>query len=107
METIAAKIKSMVLNYGPNVLYAIGIVVVGMWLARLISRIAEKAMSKSRVDLVLVMFAKTLIYYGLTIDESILFVTPSCSDLFVAGGYIRQSLYVLSGAKQDIRDANK
>ncbi|MFH1073568.1 MAG: mechanosensitive ion channel domain-containing protein [Candidatus Firestonebacteria bacterium] len=54
-------------KYGPNLLFAVVIIVVGLWFARVISKIAGAAMVKTKVNEMLVSFTKTLIYYAMVV----------------------------------------
>lgn len=62
MENVLDKLVEYLSIYGIKVLAAIIIFVVGRWLAKLISKIVAKIMIKSKVDPLLVNFAKNLIY---------------------------------------------
>jgi small conductance mechanosensitive channel len=48
-----------------NLLYALVIIVVGRWTARLIARLIEKAMVKSKIDPTLASFTRSLAYIGM------------------------------------------
>ena len=65
------KILGFLIQYGINLLAAILIFVIGKWVARLLSRLSEKAMMKSKVNETLASFAKNLIYYGILIFVAI------------------------------------
>ncbi len=59
------KISGYVIQYGFGFLSAILIFLIGKWLARFVSDMADKAMVKSKVNPTLASFSKTLMYYGL------------------------------------------
>ena len=61
------KILNYVVQFGINLLAAIVIFVVGKWIAGLLSRLFEKAMTKSKVNKTLASFAKNIIYYGILV----------------------------------------
>ena len=67
MENIAEKIYEFLAVYGLRVLAAIIIFVVGRWLAKLVSKLLGKAMTKAKVDLVLSIFVQNLCYIALLI----------------------------------------
>ena len=53
------------ISYGMNVLAAILIVLIGKWIARIVSNIAERAMSGGKLNKTLVTFGKNIVYYGI------------------------------------------
>ena len=64
-------LKKYALQYGLNILAALLIFIVGKWIARISSRLAEQAMVKSKVNRTIASFAKTLVYFGLMTIVSI------------------------------------
>lgn len=67
MQTLAESIKTFILTRGPEFLVAALILVIGIWLARAISNIAEKALLKSKVSQTLAAFIKNITYYAIII----------------------------------------
>ena len=68
METISTdKLVELIQSYGLPLIWAIVVFVVGRIIARLISNIVAKMMTKGRVDETLVKFSKNIIYVALMI----------------------------------------
>jgi small conductance mechanosensitive channel len=67
MEETLNKIGEYAALYGLQLLYAVGIFLIGRWLAKVISNFVEKMMIKSKFDLALIGFFKNLIYSGLLV----------------------------------------
>lgn len=65
-ELLLSLYKYLAAN-GINVLYAVIIFVVGRWVAKLISGLVEKAMTKAKIDAILHKFVKNIVYLGLLI----------------------------------------
>ncbi|MBN1787513.1 MAG: mechanosensitive ion channel [Sedimentisphaerales bacterium] len=65
MEDVVTKIYEYLATYGLQVLAAIVIFVVGRWLAKVISNILGKVMTKAKVDKMLVNFLQHLCYVAL------------------------------------------
>ena len=63
--TIAAKANSLALEYGPRVIAAIVILVLGWFLARLVTGGVRRALARSRVDPTLANFLASLTYFAL------------------------------------------
>ena len=63
MDNIVETIQTFLLTSGVKLLGAIAIFVIGRWLAGVISRGAEKALTRTGTDKSLTGFAKTLVYY--------------------------------------------
>ena len=61
------KINTMLATYGLKLIGAIIIFLVGKWLAKIIANFVEKAMKKTKVDLIIVKFVKSLTYVVLLI----------------------------------------
>lgn len=61
------KIYGYVVQYGLSLLMAILIFIIGKWVARLLSRIIETALAKSKVDSTLTSFVKNMSYYVILI----------------------------------------
>lgn len=67
MEDVADKIYEYLATYGLSVLAAAVIFFVGRWLAKLISKLVGKGMTKAKVDKTLVIFGQNLCYTALLI----------------------------------------
>jgi len=67
MQNILDKIVPYLITYGTTFVYAILIFIIGKWVARLVSKMAGKAMAKSKLNETLASFLKNIIYYVLLI----------------------------------------
>ena len=67
MPQVLEKIYGYLVQYGLNVLGAIVILIVGKWIARICSRLVEKAMVKSKVNKTLAVFTKNIVYFGVLV----------------------------------------
>ncbi len=67
MENIVAKIWELLTIYGLKVVAAIAVLIVGRWVAKGLSGVAEKIMNKRQVDPTIVSFVAHLIYIALLI----------------------------------------
>lgn len=67
MQSALDKVYGYVVQYGLSFLAAILIFIIGKWVARLVSRLIEKAMAKSKVEKTLAAFAKNITYYAILI----------------------------------------
>lgn len=67
MENIMDTIQSLVVTYGLNVLYAILILLIGWWLAGIISRLLNKVMTKAEVNDTLIKFVANLTYIAIIV----------------------------------------
>ncbi|MBN1794799.1 MAG: mechanosensitive ion channel [Candidatus Omnitrophica bacterium] len=65
MEETMDKLYMYLMTYGLNLLAAIIILVVGRWLARFVSRVIEKVMTKANIDKTLASFVQHLSYFAL------------------------------------------
>ena len=61
------KIYGYAVQYGLSFLAAILIFIIGKWVARLVARLIENAMAKSKIEKTLASFAKNMIYYTILI----------------------------------------
>ncbi|MCX5714678.1 MAG: hypothetical protein NT033_07745 [Candidatus Omnitrophica bacterium] len=59
---LLSKLNGYLLQYGMNLIAAILIFFIGRWVARLLSRITEKAMQRAKVNESLASFTKNIIY---------------------------------------------
>ena len=64
---ILQKVSEYLAQYGLKVVGAIAIFVVGRWVAKLLSRLAAKALAKARIDKTLVRFTENLSYIVLLV----------------------------------------
>jgi small conductance mechanosensitive channel len=65
VDKAVASGQQLLIDFGPKVLAAVIIFVVGKWIARLLARVAESAMTRAKVDPILVGFGSNIIYVGL------------------------------------------
>ena len=65
MEDILKQIETLVTTYGLNVVGAIVILIVGLWLAKVISKSLVKALTKKEVDATLTKFIGSIVKVGL------------------------------------------
>jgi small conductance mechanosensitive channel len=65
MEKYLEKVKTILIEYGPNVLYALGILIVGLFLIKKVVNFTKKIMSSRKVDLTLQNFLINIISVGL------------------------------------------
>lgn len=62
MEGLLEQGQTILLQYGPSVLAAIMIFVVGRWIAKLVTRLVARVATKADVDPILVKFTRSLTY---------------------------------------------
>ena len=67
MEDVLVKIYECLATYGLSVLGAIVIFTVGHWLAKLISKLVGKGMTKAKVDVILAKFIQNFCYTALLV----------------------------------------
>jgi small conductance mechanosensitive channel len=67
MEEYIEKIKAILFEYAPNVLTALAILIVGLYVIKLIVKASRKIMQKSGVDVTLQKFLGNLLGWGLKI----------------------------------------
>ena len=65
MDVVIAKVKALILDNGPDAIYAIVIVVVGRMVAKALRNLLARAMQKSKVDETLISFTVNLLYVGM------------------------------------------
>lgn len=65
MQSISEKIYEYLATYGLSVVAAVVIFIVGRWLAKLISKLVGKGMTKAKMDKALVKFIENLCYIAL------------------------------------------
>ncbi|HQJ16020.1 MAG TPA: mechanosensitive ion channel [Candidatus Omnitrophota bacterium] len=65
MQEIWDKVSVYALDYGLRLIYAILILIIGKWIARLVTNLIEKAMITGKLDQTLASFTKSLAFIGL------------------------------------------
>ena len=65
MPNLIGPLKKLLLTYGPASLTAILILVVGVWIARLASKLTQKAMLNAKVSKTLSVFISNTVYYAI------------------------------------------
>ena len=65
MEKYLEKAKTILIEYGPNVIYALGLLIVGLFIIKRVVRFAKKIMASRNVDITLQTFLSTMIGVGL------------------------------------------
>ena len=65
MEKYLEKAKTILIEYGPNVIYALGLLIVGLFIIKRVVRFAKKIMTSRNVDITLQTFLSTMIGVGL------------------------------------------
>lgn len=65
VDRVFMQAQDIVLDYGPKVIAALAIFIVGKWIARLLSNVAGKAMTRAGIDPILVGFGRNMIYIAL------------------------------------------
>ena len=65
MEKYLEKAKTILIEYGPNVLYALGLLIVGLFLIKKVVNFTKKIMSSRKVDITLQNFLTNIISIGL------------------------------------------
>jgi small conductance mechanosensitive channel len=64
---VGQTVKDLLLLYGMQVIGAIAIYVIGKWLARIISKVVMRALTKAKVDPTLVPFIENLVYVAIMV----------------------------------------
>ena len=67
MTQLLEKFNGYVLQYGLSLVYALLILVIGRWAAKLVSRLVENALTRSKVNKTLASFTKNIVYFGMLI----------------------------------------
>ena len=67
MQSWMDKAYGYIAQYGMSLVIALLIFLIGRWVARLLARLAENAMVKSKVNETLAIFAKNIIYFALLV----------------------------------------
>lgn len=64
METIIAKLQELVTLYGLKIITAVMILFIGRWIARIITNVVRRLLTRAEVDPTLVSFVGNLAYYA-------------------------------------------
>lgn len=67
MQAILDKAYGYLLQYGMSIVAAILILIIGKWVAKLLASIAERLMSKTKLNKTLILFSRNILYYGILI----------------------------------------
>jgi small conductance mechanosensitive channel len=67
MEEIVQRAQELLVLHGPKVVYAILILIIGRWVARIAVGFLTRFMKRSEVDPTLALFTRNLAYYGLLV----------------------------------------
>ena len=67
MTQLVEKLYGYVLQYGLSLVYALLILVIGRWAAKLASCLVENALTRSKVNKTLASFTKNIVYFGMLI----------------------------------------
>lgn len=67
MEEIIPRAKELLVLYGPRLIYAVLILIIGHWVAVLLRRLLVRFMTKAEIDPTLISFARNLAYYALLV----------------------------------------
>jgi len=59
--------KAYLLNNGPDILVSLALLIVGFWLAKIVSNFTQKAMIKSKTSQTLAVFVGNIVYYAIII----------------------------------------
>ncbi|HTY45336.1 MAG TPA: mechanosensitive ion channel domain-containing protein [Patescibacteria group bacterium] len=65
MQATLQTLYGYAIQYGLNILAAVLIFIIGRWIARLVARLCEKAMLKSKVNKTLAVFTKNIVYFAI------------------------------------------
>ena len=92
MKALTESMWSLLEQHGPNVIYAIIILVVGLTACRIVRETVRKALTKAHVDATLVPFVSKMVYY-LSLTFVIVFVLArfgieTTSIIAVLGGAV-------------------
>ncbi|MFA6217729.1 MAG: mechanosensitive ion channel domain-containing protein, partial [Candidatus Omnitrophota bacterium] len=71
MQGIIDKVTGYIVLYGMSVVTAILILIIGKWVAKLISQIIGQVMSRSKINETLASFTKNIVYYLILIFVAI------------------------------------
>lgn len=67
MQQLWEKYQAVIIQYGMSLVAAVLIVVIGKWVAKVVARLLEAAMSRAGLDKTLASFTKNLAYFGIMI----------------------------------------
>ncbi|MGE5307680.1 MAG: mechanosensitive ion channel family protein [Deltaproteobacteria bacterium] len=71
MQSILDKVKSLALDYGPNLIYAALIFLIGRFAARMVANVLGVSMARCKLNETLAAFFKNIVYYVLLIFVTI------------------------------------
>ena len=63
LEKLVEQVRQLAVTFGLNILSAIAILIIGIWIAKLIRKYLEKALSKKEIDKTLLSFLANLLYF--------------------------------------------
>ncbi|HTY45001.1 MAG TPA: mechanosensitive ion channel domain-containing protein [Patescibacteria group bacterium] len=67
MQETLNKIYGYAIQYGLNVVFALLILIVGKWVARIVSRVLEATLVKAKINKTLAVFTKNIAYFGILV----------------------------------------
>ena len=67
MENWQENVSNALSTYGPAVLGALAVLVIGWWVSKIITSIIRKGMGRAEVDATLIGFVSNLVYMGLMV----------------------------------------
>jgi len=67
MQETLTKIYGYIAQYGLSILAAVLIYIIGKWIAKIVARLIEAAMTRAKIDKTLVSFTKNIVYFGILI----------------------------------------
>ncbi len=67
MQQIMEKLSGYLIQYGVKVLFAILILIIGRWFARVAARLVERTLSRSKMNHTLLIFTKNIVYFGILV----------------------------------------
>ena len=65
------KVIDYVTQYGMKIVFALLIFMIGKWVAKILSKIVESALHKTKINPTLVIFTKNMVYFGLLVFVAI------------------------------------
>ena len=71
MQANVDKIVDYVIKYGVQLLFAVLILIIGKWIAKVISRLIENTLLKTKINHTLVIFTKNIVYFGILVFVAI------------------------------------
>ncbi len=65
MQQTIDKLYGYVITYGMSIIMALLIFIIGKWVAKLVARLTEQALIRSKVNKTLASFGKNIVYFGI------------------------------------------